>query len=159
MWSREHFVHQRVNARVSSRARTSWVPTSAPLPQPCASFFSYAKHRIPSFPKRSKVFFNVKLQGPGQLQLQAPYWLPWPSVLRRSSIMLRPVHRQLRGTEQGFKSATMQEDWTTFNTNLQNGNKDADNTKSCYFQNSLSRQYLQITEFWANEWKEVKKKG
>ncbi|KAH7937859.1 hypothetical protein HPB49_016880 [Dermacentor silvarum] len=50
------------------------------------------------------------LQGPGQLQLQGPYWLPWPSVLRSSSIMLRPAHRQLNGPEQSYKAATVQED-------------------------------------------------
>ncbi|XP_075552815.1 uncharacterized protein LOC142585724 [Dermacentor variabilis] len=50
------------------------------------------------------------LQGPGQLQLQAPYWLPWPSVLRSSSIMLRPAHRKLNGPEQSSKAATAQAD-------------------------------------------------
>ncbi|XP_077487806.1 fibrinogen beta chain-like isoform X1 [Amblyomma americanum] len=50
------------------------------------------------------------IQGPGQLQLQAPYWLPWPSVLRTSSIKLRPVYRQLNRPQQALKAANAQEE-------------------------------------------------
>lgn len=46
------------------------------------------------------------LQGPGQLQLQALYWMSWPSTLRTSLIMLRPVHRQHNTSEQKRNAAT-----------------------------------------------------